>query len=161
MLRQICCLSRASGVIVVVSGHSIVSVVFRLVRCWLFCSRGFWLRLFVARFSLAEVCRGVRCSQSSWSLLLSVVSGRGDTWWPGSTLGRKQVSSWHSATSGRRVMRARLVFWRSGASGMGRHFCGVFEISALRLDAVTGLDICSSLSWIVQKLFIETSSHRV
>ena len=46
--------------------------------------------------------------------------GSGDTLWPVKTLGRRQVvSSWHSATSGRRVMRARIVFWRSGASGMG------------------------------------------
>ena len=36
-------------------GPSIVSVVFRLVRSWLFCSNGLWLRLFVARFWLAEV----------------------------------------------------------------------------------------------------------
>ena len=27
----------------------------------------------------------------------------------------------HSATGGRRVMRAHLVFWRSGVSGMGAH----------------------------------------
>ena len=53
--RQTCCLSRASGVIVVVSGRSIVSVVFRLVRSWLFCSCSFWLRVFVARFWLVEV----------------------------------------------------------------------------------------------------------
>ena len=48
--RQTCGLSRASGVIAVVSGPSIVSVVFRLVRPWLVCSSGCWLRLFVARF---------------------------------------------------------------------------------------------------------------
>ena len=52
---QICCLSRASGVIAVVSGPSMVSVVFRLVRSWLICNSGFWLRLFVARFWLADV----------------------------------------------------------------------------------------------------------
>ena len=52
---QICCLSRASGVIVVVSGPSMVSVVFRLVRSWLFCNSAFWLRLFVTRFWLADV----------------------------------------------------------------------------------------------------------
>ena len=34
---------------------SMVSVVFRLVRSWLFCSSGFRLRLFVARFWLADV----------------------------------------------------------------------------------------------------------
>ena len=39
---------------------------------------------------------------------------------PVGTLGRKQVvSSRHSDTGGRRVMRARLVFWGSGASGTG------------------------------------------
>ena len=52
---QMCCLSRASGVIVVVSGPSEVSVVFRLVRSWLFRNSGSWLRLFVARFWLADV----------------------------------------------------------------------------------------------------------
>ena len=40
--RQMCCLSRASGVVVaVVSGPSMVSVVFRLVRSLLFCNSGF------------------------------------------------------------------------------------------------------------------------
>ena len=39
----------------VVSGASMVSMVFRLVRSWLFCSSFFWLRLFVARFWLADV----------------------------------------------------------------------------------------------------------
>ena len=55
MRCQTCCLSRASGVIVVVSGPSMVSVVFRLVRSWLFCASGFWLCLFVARFWMADV----------------------------------------------------------------------------------------------------------
>ena len=32
-----------------------VSVVFRLVRSWLCCNKGFWLRLFIARFRLADV----------------------------------------------------------------------------------------------------------
>ena len=45
--RQICCLSRAGGDIVVVSEPSTVSVVFRLVRSWFFCSQ--WL--FVASVS--------------------------------------------------------------------------------------------------------------
>ena len=46
--------------------------------------------------------------------------GSGDALWPFRMLGSRQVvSSRYSATSGRRVMRARLVFWRSGASGMG------------------------------------------
>ena len=39
---QICGLSRASGVVVVVSGPSAVPVVFRLVRSWLLCNSGFW-----------------------------------------------------------------------------------------------------------------------
>ena len=51
------------------------------------------------------------------------------------TLEHKQVvSSRHLATSDHRVVRARLVFWRSGASGMGTHavdkksaFDGVFK----------------------------------
>ena len=59
---QTCCLSRAKW------RHCCrfwalhgLRVVFRLVRSWLFCSSGFWWRLFVARL---------------WSVLLSVVSGR-------------------------------------------------------------------------------------
>ena len=52
-----------------------VSVVFRLVRSWLFCNSGFWLRLFVTRFWLADVGWDVRCS-STWSVLLSVVLRR-------------------------------------------------------------------------------------
>ena len=48
--RQKCCLSRASGVIVVASGPSMVSVVFRLVRSWLFVQQ--WLLV-------ASVCRTV------------------------------------------------------------------------------------------------------
>ena len=59
---QICCLSRKRGVIVDVSGPSMVSVV---IRC-----------LFVVRFWLADVGWGVR-SSSTWSVLLSVVLGRG------------------------------------------------------------------------------------
>ena len=53
--RQKCCLSRAIGVIVVVSGPFMLSVVFRLVRSCLFCNNGFWWRLFVTRLWLAEV----------------------------------------------------------------------------------------------------------
>ena len=95
--RQICCLSRASGVIVVVSGRSMVSVVFRLVRPGLFCSSGFWLRV---------------CSShvSGWQTSV----GRGNCvvpWGAGRLFPR--------GYRGRRVMRARLVFWVSGASGMG------------------------------------------
>ena len=51
--RQICCLSRASGVVVVVFLSP--PVVFRFVRSWLFCCSGFWLRLFVASFWLADI----------------------------------------------------------------------------------------------------------
>ena len=53
----------------------------------------------------------------------------------------------HSDASGRRVMRARLVFWRSGASSMGANavdwnstFFGVFKIKACALFAVKGLN---------------------
>ena len=45
-----------------------------LVRSLLFCSSGFWLRLFVARFWLVQVGSGVRCS-STWSVFLSVPPG--------------------------------------------------------------------------------------
>ena len=46
--------------------------------------------------------------------------GSGDTLWPVRTLVRRQVvSSRHSDAGGRRVMRARLEFWESGACGMG------------------------------------------
>ena len=74
--RQICCLSRARAVNLCRfwALHGL-TVVFRLVRSWLFCNRGFWLRLFVARFWLADVVSGVRCS-STWGVLLSVVLGR-------------------------------------------------------------------------------------
>ena len=54
--------------------------------------------------------------------------------WAGSFI--EVLSSRHSATSGRRVIRARLVFWRSGASGVGASavhkkstFFGVVKIS--------------------------------
>ena len=60
---------------------------------------------------------GVRCG-STWSVLLSVVPG--DTLWPSGTLERRQiVPTRHSATGGRNVMRAQLVFSRLGAGGMG------------------------------------------
>ena len=52
---KICCSSRASGVVAVVSRPSMESGEFPLVRSWLFCTNGFWLRLLVARFWLAEV----------------------------------------------------------------------------------------------------------
>ena len=132
--RQICCLSRASGVKVVIYFWAMVSVVFRLVRCRLFCSSGFWLRRFVARCwssvgVFAVVPLGVSCS-------LSCRVGGTDTLWPVRALGRRPVvPSRHSAASGRRGMRARLVCWRSGASGMGANavddiFLSVFKISA-------------------------------
>ena len=121
--RQICSLSRASGAVVVVCGPSVVSVEFQLVCSWLLCSGGFWLRLFVARFWLAEVGCRYRCS-STWSVLLSVVSGREVLCDPLERWGRRQVvSSRHSATGGRRVMRARLVFWRSGSWWHGCKCC--------------------------------------
>ena len=86
--RQICCLSRASGVIVVVSGPSMVSVVFRLVRSWVLCNSGFWLRLFVARFlgwlTLVEVFAVV-------TTLECLAFCR--TLWPVRTFGRRQVVS--------------------------------------------------------------------
>ena len=60
-----------------------------------------------------------RCSFHLECLAFSRV-GLGDTLWPVRTFGRKQVvSSRHSVTGGRCVMRARLVLWRSGSSGMG------------------------------------------
>ena len=69
---------------------------------------GGWLRLVEV---FAAVPPGVSCFLSCRS---------GNTLWPVGTLGSQQhVSTRHSATSGRRVMRARVVFWRSGASGMG------------------------------------------
>ena len=77
--------------------------------------------------------------------------GSGDTLWPSGTLRRRHVfSSWHSATGRRRVMRARPVFGRSRASGMGANavdktstFVGVFQNKrALLLVVVKGLNIC-------------------
>ena len=130
-----------------------VSVVFRLVRSWLFCDSGFWLRLFIAGSWLADVGCGVRCS-STWNVLISVMLGRGDTLLPVGTLGRRQVDpSRNSDTGGRCVMHARLVFWGPAASGMGTtavdrksSVLGVFEMSArtclppLRALTVEGYD---------------------
>ena len=62
-----------------------VSVVFRLVRSWLFCNSGFWLRLFVARFWLADVGCGVRCSSTLECLAFRLV-GSGDTLSPVGTV---------------------------------------------------------------------------
>ena len=63
---QICCLSRASGVIDIV----LVCQVFRLVRSWLFCNSRCGFRLFVARFWYVEVFaavpHGVFCFLSCW-----------------------------------------------------------------------------------------------
>ena len=69
-----------------------------------------WLLVATSVEVFAVVPLGVSCFLSCWV---------GGTLWPVRTLGRRQVaSSRHSATSGRRVMRARLVFWRSGPGGM-------------------------------------------
>ena len=64
-------------------------------------------------------------------------------WLVGALVRRKVVSSLHSDTGGRRVMRASLVFWRLGASGMGANavhkkstFFGALKTSA-RLSAAT------------------------
>ena len=119
--RQICCLSRASGVSVVVPGPSVVSVGFRLVRSWLFLQQWLlvpsclshvsgWLRS-VEVFAVVPL--GVSCC-------LSCRDVSEDTLWQVSTLERRQVAPpRHSTTSVRRVVHARLVLWRSGASGMG------------------------------------------
>ena len=72
--RQICRLSRASGVIVVASGPSLVSVVFRFARSWLFCNSGFWLRVCLSHVSgwltsvevFAAVPLGLSCVLSCW-----------------------------------------------------------------------------------------------
>ena len=94
--RQICCLSRTSCVRVVVSGPSMVSVVFRLVRSWLFCNSGFWLRVCLPHVSgclrlvevFAAIPFGVSCFLSC---------GVGETLCPVGTLVRRQVvSSRHS-----------------------------------------------------------------
>ena len=128
-----CCLSRASGVIVVVSGRSMVSVVFRLVRSWLICNSGFWLRLFVARFWLADVAvpLGVSCFLSCWVGGYFVAR-----WNVGAQAGCFIAAFGHQR---RRVMRARLVFYGSVASGMGANavykkstFLDVSKISARR-----------------------------
>ena len=71
----------------------------------------------------------------SWSVLLYVVLSWVILLWPVKTLERRQVvSSRHAGTSGRRAMHARLIFWRSGANGMGANalekkstFCGVLK----------------------------------
>ena len=75
--RQICCLSRASGVIVVVSRPSMVSVMFRLVRSWLFCSGGFRLRVCSSHVSGWLTSVEVFAAVPLGVFLLSVVLGRG------------------------------------------------------------------------------------
>ena len=57
-----------------------------------------------------------------------ISAGSKDTLWSVGTLGRRHVvSSRYSATGGRRVILARLVFWRSGAGGKGCK-CSCHEI---------------------------------
>ena len=72
---------------------------------------------------LSHVSGWLRCSlQFHFECIVFCRAGSGDTLWPVRTLERRQVvSSRHPATSGRRVIRARLVLWRSGASGMGAY----------------------------------------
>ena len=86
-------------------------VVFGFVRSWLLCRQ--WLRL-VEVFAVVPL--GVSCSLSCrvgrYCVACQNVGARA-----GSFI--EVLSSRHSATSGRRVIRARLVFWRSGASGVG------------------------------------------
>ena len=53
--RQLCRSAIRTNTPCGVSVLLVMSVVFRLVRSWLFCNRGFWLHLFVARFWLADV----------------------------------------------------------------------------------------------------------
>ena len=77
----------------------------------------------------AAVPLGVSCFLSCWAG--GYFAGR---WNVGAQAG--SVSSRHPDTSGRRVMSARFVFWRSGASGMGANavdkkstFFGVLKIT--------------------------------
>ena len=135
--RQICCFSRASGVIVLVSGPSMVSVVFRLVRSWLFCR---WLLVAVC---LLRVSGWLRLAEvfavgSSWSVLLSVVSGQGILCGPS--------ERWGAGRLFHRAIRLQAVAvscahvscsWVREPSGMGANavdrkstFSGVFNISA-------------------------------
>ena len=118
-------------------GPSMVSVVFRVVRSWWFCNGGFWLR--VCSSHISGWLHRLRCSlQFHLECLALCRVGSGETLWPVGTLGRRQVvSSRPSDTGGHRVTRARLVFWRSGASGIGvsavdrtSTFWGVFTVSA-------------------------------
>ena len=133
--RQICCLSRASSVIVVVSGPSMVSVVFRPVRSWCSAAVAFgcvclshvygWLTSVEV---FAAVPLVVSCFQSCRVRGYFVVR-----WNVGAQAGCFIAVFGHKR---RHVMRARLVFWRSGASGMGANavdkkstFWGVFKTS--------------------------------
>ena len=82
--------------VVLVETAFMVSMALRLLHSWLSCSNGFWLRLFIARFWFDLKCLALRRV------------GSGDTLWPVGTLERRQVvSTQHSATGSRRVMRAR------------------------------------------------------
>ena len=116
---QICCLPRASGVSVVASGPTMVSVVLRSVRSWLFCNScvcwshvSAWLTS-VKVFPAVPL--GVSCFLSCWV---------GGYFVARQNVGAQGGSSRHSDADGRRVMRVRLVFWRSGASGMGANAVG-------------------------------------
>ena len=91
--------------IIVVSGPSMMSVVFRLVRSWLFCNSGFWSHVsgwvrLVGVFAVVPL--GVSCSLPCWV---------GGYFAARHVRTFEVVSSRHSAAGGHRVMRARLVFW--------------------------------------------------
>ena len=93
----------------------------------------------------AAVPIGVSCILSCW------VGGYFVARWNDGALAGFFLSL-HSATGGRRAMRARLVFWMSGASGMGAHavdkkstFLMFFQNKgALLLAAVKGLNTSES-----------------
>ena len=146
--KVVCCVFFASSSVTIARFHHAASDVL-LVTCeWCYCCR-FWALhgvsgvpigallvvlqqwlVVVARFWLADVGQGVDCS-STWSVLRSVVLGRGILLWLVGTLGRRQVvSSRHSAAGGRRVMSARLMFWGREPVAWAqmqlirnRHFC--------------------------------------
>ena len=117
--RQICCLSRASGVIVVPLWSQWCAD-----WCALGCSAAVAFGcVFLSHISgwltLVEVFAVV----PTWSVLLSVVSGREKLRGPLERWGAGRL--FHRGTR-RRVTRARLVFWRSGASGMGANAVDFF-----------------------------------
>ena len=77
--RQLCCLSRASGVIVVVPGPSIVSRAFRSLRSWLFCSSCGWLRVLRCSFHQERLvfCEGCLVVRSDHGPQAEVAQGVG------------------------------------------------------------------------------------